>query len=718
MTLQRYLTRVIWLCAGPPMLAALALSVLHVHQLQDDRERQASNLAQQVGVAIDHKLRAALDSLQGLAAFPELERPEHWPRFYEQAQGYARTFGTHVILAAPGPRMLLHTRAALGDPLPAFPLGIGRLATAAALAEAKPAVGDLVPRPPLAEEPAIGAAVPVLRGGTAALAVATAMPVHQFERLLHTATLPAGWSLTLRDSRGERVAARALAAADPQGKPPAGAWAERYVAALTAAPWSVVLEISPEAHRAPLLEAAGVLALALLGTAALALTAGQLASRRVARAVHSLADSAPATLRTACTPRGEADIAEVAEVRRRLGEAFSARAHAEAERAATERAAREQLERAAIELRVSQGRLAGVFDSVAEAILTTDGAHRIVMANPAAARMLGCPLPDLVGQPIMRFVPERYRERYLEAAQGLARRDGAAAPPPRRAGMHGQRADGSEFPIEAAMSHVHVDGQRLFTLVVRDVTEPQRAEAALRDNLAELARAREEVERSHAALQRLLAAQDSVQERERRRIAMELHDELQQTLAAIQMDAAAGRQTLAKNPDEAAVLYTRIEELAGAGIAATRRIVNDLRPRFLEDLGLVPALEALAALFAERCGIACTVRATGTLAAAANGEVSPDAATCLYRAAQESLNNVVKHSGASSVRIAVHGFDDGRLRLRVTDNGRGMLEADRRKPDSFGLLGMRERVRALGGDLQLRTTPGGGVTVEVRLPAA
>jgi signal transduction histidine kinase len=153
-------------------------------------------------------------------------------------------------------------------------------------------------------------------------------------------------------------------------------------------------------------------------------------------------------------------------------------------------------------------------------------------------------------------------------------------------------------------------------------------------------------------------------------------------------------------------------------IESTRRIVKDLRPQMLDDLGLVPALEALCEQFSATTGIACTVQADK--AADERASAAPPLATCLYRVAQESLNNVAKHARASAVQVRLAlDADQCALELQVSDDGQGPGDAAApRKPESFGLLGMNERLRILGGSLALQGAQGTGTTVRARLPLA
>ena len=483
--------------------------------------------------------------------------------------------------------------------------------------------------------------------------------------------------------------------------------------------------------------------------------------------------------------------------------------------------ARKQTELA---LRLSEARLRGIFDSATDAILTADEAQTIVMANPAAAQMFHCRVDELVGAPLQRLIPERYRREHWRDVQAFGATETNARHMGRLRDVMGLRVDGEEFPIDAAISHLSVGGQRLYTVILRDITERRSAEAALRESEASLRRLlmllpeavfvhsgnrisfvneaaqhlfgageaallgrsslelvhpdsidivksrirameggalltpliEEKILRadgatriveatatriedrdeasilvimrdvtelkltqaalvvSHADLQRLVAAQDKVQEEERKRIARELHDDLQQTLAAIRIDLGAIGERLAADPASVAPILAELDGLASAAINSTRRIVNDLRPQMLEDLGLEPALEVLVAQFSQRTGIACHLderRDAGERALE-----SPAVVTCLYRVVQEALNNVAKHARASTVHVRLASAAHGGLVLRVSDDGEGMSLGDRRKADSFGLLGMHERVRALGGVLRIDSQPGAGTTVEVVVP--
>jgi PAS domain S-box-containing protein len=223
---------------------------------------------------------------------------------------------------------------------------------------------------------------------------------------------------------------------------------------------------------------------------------------------------------------------------------------------------------------------------------------------------------------------------------------------------------------------------------------------------------------AHAELQQLVDARDRAQEAERLRIAGELHDELQQGLASIVIEAGAAAAAPMLDPSTQGSLCL-IAQVAEEAIDATRRIIRDLRPQTLEDLGLATALELLARQFTQRTRIPCALDVTALGPTAAPDHFGPQG-TILYRIAQEALNNVAKHAGAHSVLISLSGGNGHPLCLAVTDDGRGWVTDTPRPPDAYGLLGIRERVRAVGGRLTIESSPGRGtrLRIEMPLPAA
>jgi signal transduction histidine kinase len=232
-------------------------------------------------------------------------------------------------------------------------------------------------------------------------------------------------------------------------------------------------------------------------------------------------------------------------------------------------------------------------------------------------------------------------------------------------------------------------------------------ERRVRDRTSRLRRAYEQLRQSREALRRLSTHAEHVRERERSRIAREIHDELGQALTALKLDLCrlikssdrSSNQELAEMPG---VVDTMIETV--------RRIAEELRPQVLDDLGLLAALEWQTRDFQQRTGVQCRLRCLGPVA-----EIDVDRSTALFRIFQEILTNIARHAHASRVQITLT-VSGGMARLQVRDNGRGMRTTDPARHTHLGLLGMQERAAEFGGGFHVTSAPSKGTTVRVRLP--
>jgi two-component system, NarL family, sensor histidine kinase UhpB len=258
------------------------------------------------------------------------------------------------------------------------------------------------------------------------------------------------------------------------------------------------------------------------------------------------------------------------------------------------------------------------------------------------------------------------------------------------------RCDGSLRWVETqSVKIVHEEGAAI-QVTYKDVTAEMTTEAQL--------------EKTHAKMRNLASHLLYAREEERRKVAQEIHDELGQTLTAVKMDLHWLRKHMG---EDVALLREKVGETIQLGeqsLATVHRIASELRPKMLDDLGLEPALEWLCSTFAQRTRIACHV--TSELPP---GLVGGNAATALYRIIQEALENVGRHSHAehAAVRLFV---EEGELRINVDDDGTGITAARADAPDSFGLIGMRERVEALGGILSIKGISGFGTFLRVSIP--
>jgi PAS domain S-box-containing protein len=247
-------------------------------------------------------------------------------------------------------------------------------------------------------------------------------------------------------------------------------------------------------------------------------------------------------------------------------------------------------------------------------------------------------------------------------------------------------------------------------------------ERALIDTLADMLRAAYDRRQGEAALRErtaqlhaLTARLHAVREEEALRIARELHDELGQAMTGMTMELAAVQRQL--DPNQKVIPIREVQEkLAGVRqlldrtIASTRKICTELRPALLDQLGLLPALTAQAEEFEAHTGIFCDL-----LMPSEEVRLAPESAVAVFRIFQEILTNIARHSGATeaTVQLTIGG---SKLRLEVADNGRGATKAEMEGGSGLGLVGMRERAIAAGGELQVEAEPGNGIRVILSVP--
>lgn len=279
-----------------------------------------------------------------------------------------------------------------------------------------------------------------------------------------------------------------------------------------------------------------------------------------------------------------------------------------------------------------------------------------------------------------------------------------------------RRLDGTEIWLAQETTRVFDPGGRFegWRLSLRDVTDRVRTRMFLdqaRQHLEERVRERtEELEVSRERYRALSGyLQDSI-EKERGRISREIHDELGQDLTALNM----GLHRLERSFPQGDPRQGQVTELRGlvAGTLETvRRISRELRPPMLDELGFAEAVAWLTRTFAQSSGLRIELR-TGRIP-----DLSPELSTALYRVLQEALTNAARHSGATCVRVLV-GADGTELTLLIEDNGAGMPPERTESSGSLGLMGMRERIRMVGGILDISRPEAGGTSVTARVPLA
>lgn len=349
------------------------------------------------------------------------------------------------------------------------------------------------------------------------------------------------------------------------------------------------------------------------------------------------------------------------------------------------------------QLRESEERFRQLAENIKDVFFLTDvGGSQIFYVSPAFEKVWGFSSDKLYREPAswQELIHEADRERVRRAVK--VRKPGS----PYDIEFRIRRLTGAVrwirlrgFPIHDALGRVY-----RFAGIAVDITP--RKEAA------------ESLQRSHQRMRELALHLQTVREEERKRIAREIHDELGALLLAIKMDLDVCRKQQAVAPANRATmdeLITRVD----AAIESVRRIATDLRPSILDNVGVLAAVEWQAQDMERRTGIKCEVEIDSSKDELG---VDPDRATAIFRIVQEALANVVRHSGATHVKIALHEHA-GNVEVRITDNGKG-FDSDG-SPDfrRWGLVGMAERVGSFKGRFGITRATPHGTTVNVWIPA-
>lgn len=356
-------------------------------------------------------------------------------------------------------------------------------------------------------------------------------------------------------------------------------------------------------------------------------------------------------------------------------------------------------ERAADELQESRKLLESTVRSLEDALFVVDLPERTIAGvNPAAERMFGRPREKLLGAStrILCSSEELWR-RFEETALADLEAFGVY-----RGEWEFCRADGSVFPGMVSLS------------LIRSETGSAAAAVGIIWELSERKALEEQLRSSRDRIQRYALRLQAVREEERHLVARDLHDQLGGSLTALGMLLARLRPTLAED-EESQALIEEMETIARDALDDVRRITAQLRPPVLDELGLVAALQDLVAEVDERSDVAVGFEPP----AGEDGlDLDEEAAVHLYRIAQEALTNVVRHAGADACSVFL-SRDATTLRLAVEDDGIGIeRDGTSERAEGMGLIGMRERVRTLGGSLEIQSREGGGTRVAAVFPLA
>ena len=328
-------------------------------------------------------------------------------------------------------------------------------------------------------------------------------------------------------------------------------------------------------------------------------------------------------------------------------------------------------------------------------VIIVDTEHNILEANEAVYTHLGAKREDILGKycpQVIHGIDHPFEGCPLEEA---AEKNQSVETELQDA-KTGRWVRSVVFPLKVPSPQ----GKQLFLHIVTDVTERKQAEEQLRT--------------SHEQLRSLSAHLESVREEEKKKIASDLHDETSQLLASLNAHLEAAIETLPKEAGKTEALLRKSQAISIRILDELHKLIYDLRPALLDELGLLPAISSLADSHLTVSGVKVSLKTAGKIR-----RLSPSLEITLYRVIQEAFSNIVKHAQAGHVWLKMD-FKKEKLIISIKDDGVGfdVQEAikSKNRPRGLGLLNMEERIKLVQGSFQLKSGPGGGSEIEIEVP--
>ncbi len=386
------------------------------------------------------------------------------------------------------------------------------------------------------------------------------------------------------------------------------------------------------------------------------------------------------------------------------------------------------------ELRESEAKFRTLFEQSSDAVLLLHD-DTIIDCNHAAEKLFHTTDRRIVNSTLKHLSPGKQSNGSLSAAGARDLITKAIERKSLRFEWQLKCLDGHIFWADISVTAIHLQGQKVLYTILRDITAWKKAEQELlkaRDELedrvdertselrnvnrqlrSEIQR-REQVEselkRSRQELRNLSEHLQRAREEERERIAREVHDELGQFLSALKIDVTCLGNTTHLDHNELLEQTRKMERQIDSAIHSVRHICSELRPPILKDFGLPAAIEWYLDDFQKRTGIHCTADIDLNIPKEKKG-----LQLMLFRIFQEAMTNILRHTGATKVGVEL-SIASGILTLKVKDNGKGITQRQMENPRSFGLTGIRERVRFWGGQSHFEGAHNKGATMTVTIP--